>query len=137
MTGRQLSIAVVGADFPNRRGPSRRFEIALCRPGEMVSLTPEPRNPADPSAIAVFSARGIQIGYVRAERAPLLQLAMKRGIVQAIFQRRDRWGCTIRVGLNGTSPELPTSEADSRSQDWPPPGSEDADWWPDEEWPDE
>jgi len=26
---------------------------------------------------------------------------------------------------------------DSRAADWPPPGSEDADWWPDEEWLDE
>lgn len=130
---KQLSLAVVGADFGNKTGPSRRFEIALCIPGEMVELRPEPKNSADRNAIAVYSARGVQIGYIRAERAPMIGAAMRRGIVQAIFQKKEQWGATIRAHLDGTMPVLPTN--DSRANDWPPPGSEDADWWPDEEWP--
>jgi hypothetical protein len=46
----ELSLAVVGIDFPNpdKSRSNRRFEIALCRPGDPVELRPEPKNPADP-----------------------------------------------------------------------------------------
>jgi hypothetical protein len=128
---RQFSLAIVGADHMNKRGPTRRFEIAMCNPGEPVQLVPEPKNPVDPLAIAVMSCRGIQIGYVRAERAQLMRTAMSRGEVTAIFQRAETWGATIRVGFNGVQPTLP-EPSDSRADDWPPVGSEDADWWPDE-----
>lgn len=133
---RQLSLAVVGADYPNKRGPARRFEIALCLPGERIDLNPEPNNPADSRAIAVFSERGIQIGYLRAERAQYIGSAIRRQGVKAIFQSAEKWGATIRVALDGTDPMLPDVN-DSRASDWPPPGSDDPDWWPDEEWPDE
>ena len=133
---RHISLAVVGADFPNKRGPTRRFEIAICTPGERIDLIPEPNNPADPRAIAVFSERGVQIGYVRAERAQHIGNAIRRHGVKAIFQQAEKWGATIRASLDGTAPKLPEPD-DSRANDWPPPGSEDADWWPDEEWPDE
>lgn len=108
----------------------------MCRPGERVELRHEPKNPADNNAIAVYSARGIQIGYVRAERAPLILLAMGRAGVSAIFQSKEKWGAVIRAHLDGSEPTLPVLD-DSRAYDWPPPGSQDADWWPDEEWPDE
>lgn len=133
---RQLSLAVVGADHPNKSGPARRFEIAMCVAGEPIHLVPEPKNPADPRAIAVYSARHIQIGYVRAERAQFIGTALSRGGLLAIFQEPARWGATIRVHLDGTIPVLPDAQ-DSRAYDWPPPGSEDADWWPDETYDDE
>lgn len=121
---------MVGTGFPNKSGPSRRFEIALCEPGEPVELRPELRNPVDPYAVAVYSTRDIQIGYVRAERAPMIRRAIQKGGVSAIFQSVESWGAAIRVHLDGTTPELPSRD-DSRAYDWPPPGSEDADWWPD------
>lgn len=127
---KRLSLAVVGADFANRSGPTRRFEIAMCQPGEPIELRPEPRNPADPNAVAVYSARNIQIGYVRAERAPFIANAIRRGGVSAIFQNPAQWGATIRAHLDGTEPVLPSTD-DFRAEDWPPPGSGDADWWPD------
>lgn len=127
---KQLSLAVVGADYENKKGPTRRFEIALCIPGEPVHLVHEPRNPADQNAIAVYSARGIQIGYLTAERAPHIRKMIGMGGVSAIFQKAERWGATIRAHLDGTEPILPDVD-DSRANDWPPPGSQDADWWPD------
>ncbi|WP_145118935.1 HIRAN domain-containing protein [Sphingomonas panaciterrae] len=36
----------------------------MCEPGEPVHLVPKPTNEHDPAAVAVFSARGIQIGSV-------------------------------------------------------------------------
>ncbi len=124
-------MAVVGADHPNKKGPSRRFEIALCLPGEAVHLIPEPKNKFDRRAIAVYSERHVQIGYVRAERAQLIGTAMSKGAVSAIFQRTEQWGASIRVHLDGTPATLPDVD-DSRANDWPPPGSDDPDWWPDE-----
>lgn len=129
---RHLSLAVVGVRYDNKKDAPRQFEVAMCVPGERVDLIPEPKNPADRHAIAVFSARGIQIGYVRAERAPMIGKMLRERDVKAIFQRQERWGATIRVHLDGSTPTLP-DPTDSRATDWPPPGSEDADWWPDEE----
>lgn len=124
----QQSLAVVGADYPNKRGPGRRFEIALCAPGEPIELRPEPKNPADERAVAVFSCRGIQIGYLSAERCGRIGQLIRQGrAVTAIFQGATRYGAMIRVAFDGDEPALPPAR---ESQPEP-------EWWPDEEWPDE
>jgi len=127
----QLSLAVVGADYPNRRGPGRRFEIEICRPGEPIHLVPEPKNPADPRAVAVFSERGVQLGYLTAERCGLIGKAIRDGrVVRAIFQKKAPYGAVIRVAF-GVDPVLPPEE---KGDPWPPP---DPDFWPDYIPPDE
>lgn len=129
---RQLSLHVVGAGHPNKRGGDRRFEILLCVPGEPVDLVPEPRNPADPNAVAVFSVRGVQIGYVTAERAPLVGGMLRAGReVRAVFQAATATAAVIRLGLDGTAPTLPTPKARPTS------GHEDVDFWPDDVPPDD
>lgn len=133
---RELSLAVVGAGYDNKTGPKRTFEIALCLPGERVELVPEPKNPADPNAVAVFSARGIQIGYVRAERAPYIRLALGRSEVTAIFQQAEPWGAIVRVALDGGEPRLPKN-AEAPAPIEPRKQADEQDWWPDPEWPDE
>jgi hypothetical protein len=107
-----FSMDVVGADFPNRNGGNRRFEILLCVPGETVGLVPDPKNPADPNAVAVFSARNIQIGYLRADRAPYVAGRLRLGKdVRAIFQGQRPWGASIRISLDGGDPTLPAEPA--------------------------
>ena len=129
----QLSLAVVGVDYPNKRGPARRFELELCEPGEPVHLVPEPGNPADPRAVAVFSARGVQIGYLTAERCGWIGSVLRSGRdVAAAYQGRTKHGAVIRVAFDGEEPKLPD----------PPPSSNRAasrgeDWWPDEIPPDD
>ncbi|WP_416463160.1 HIRAN domain-containing protein [Sphingomonas sp. VDB2] len=122
-----MSIAVVGAEYANKRGPVRRFEIQICAPGEPVELRREPKNPADSRAVAVYSMRDVQIGYIRAEQAQWIggQLAM----VRAIFQRADRFGAVIRVTFDGSAPVLPVEKPTPA----PPPPSYDAGF--DEDWP--
>lgn len=128
---RALSLVVVGADHPNKTGPLRRFEIAMCKPGEVIDLVLEPKNPADPNAVAVFTARNIQIGYVSAERAPLIGNAIRRGIVTAIFQHAAPWGAVVRAHLDGSEAELPAVAERGKNV----LGSEeDQDWWPDAIW---
>lgn len=122
-----MSLVVVGADYPNkdRAKSNRRFEILLCRPGEPVDLLPEPNNPADPNAIAVFSCRGTQIGYLRAERAPIINTYLSRGrITGAIFQEPSDGGAIIRIGMDGSAPKLP-------KRDGVPPATDDSGFWPD------
>lgn len=127
-----LSLTVVGATFPNkRRQPARRFEIALCAPGEPIELRPEPKNPHDPHAIAVFSTRGVQLGYVTAERAPLIGRRLAECDVVAVFQQATAWGAIVRVGFDGTVPAIPALAAHPVSGDAEP------DWFPDEMPPDE
>jgi hypothetical protein len=127
MPARQLSLHVVGASHPNRKGGGdRRLEILLCPPGEPVELVPEPRNPIDPQAIAVFSARGVQIGYLTAERAPWIGSMMRNGTdVVAIFQEATKAGAVIRVGLDGEQPVLPEARPPA-----PDPVDDDG-FWPD------
>jgi len=131
-----LSLAVVGADFPNRRGPGRRFEIAMCSPGEPVELIPEPKNPADPRAVAVFSARGIQIGYLTAERCGRIGSLMANGHeVRAVFQKKASYGAVIRAAFDGEEPTLP-ADTESELPEHDSGGGEDG-FWPDDVYPDE
>lgn len=109
---RELSLAVVGLPFPNmdRRKSNRRFEALLCRPGEPVELRPEPKNPADPHAVAVFSARGIQLGYLTAERAPWIGAKLRAGVeLNAVFQSMSEGMAIIRARLGGGLPSLPAA----------------------------
>ena len=123
----QISLAVVGVDYPNRgrkRGPARRFIMDLCQAGDPVELRPEPDNPKDPQAIAVYSERGEQMGYLPAERAPYVGMMMRRGEVTAIFQEKTKWGGAVRIAFDGDTPVLPR-----RPESQVPV---DDDWWPDE-----
>lgn len=126
----QLSLAVVGADFPNPgRSPSRRLGLAICQAGEPVHLLPEPKNKADERAVAVYSCRGIQIGYLSAERCGRIGALIRQGrVITAIFQEHTQFGAVIRAAFDDDQPVLPAPRAESEPQ---------PDWWPDEEWPDE
>lgn len=138
-----MSLAIVGARYENKgRGKNkpvpRKFEIEMCSPGEPIQLVPEPNNPADERAIAVYSVRGIQIGYLTAERASLIGTILTRGeIISAIFQAPTPWGAYIRAAFDGEEPVLPATRALAASVDQaegrdtidPDPG-----FWPDEVW---
>ena len=103
----QRSVAVVGVQFPNRDGSNRQSAVAWCDRGEVVELRPEPRNPHDPRAIAVF-ARGQQLGYLPAERAPQIFKLLAEGTeVKAVFQEVTAYGAAIRVAFDGEIPTLP------------------------------
>ena len=77
----EMTLAVVGIDFPNedKARSNRRFEWLASAVGDPVTLRPEPRNAHDPNAIAVFSSRGVQGGYLSAERAPWVGMRIRRG----------------------------------------------------------
>jgi len=128
-----VSLAVVGADFPNAKGPTRRFELAMCHRGEPVELRPEPKNPVDPNAVAVYSCRGVQIGYLSAERAQRMTQIINQEIdVRAVFQELAPWGAYIRVAFDSSTLDLPApadrDRSDESYQAW---GSDDAvDWIP-------
>lgn len=130
---RQLSLAVVGVDYENKRGPSRRFEITMCLPGETVDLIPEPRNVADSRAVKVVSDRGIQIGYLTAERCGWIKALIERGDdVRSIFQAAAPWGAWIRVSLDGSDPVLPPPSTSARESP-----EDESGFYPDPIWDDE
>ncbi|MGV2465346.1 UNVERIFIED_CONTAM: HIRAN domain-containing protein [Pseudomonas aeruginosa] len=90
----QYSVIVTGTGFEGRSG---RIRLAV-RPGMEVKLAPEPDNPHDPSAIAVyvhvrrwftlFLPTDVQIGYLKRERAAFFTRKMKEGgrITKAIVK---------------------------------------------------
>lgn len=129
---RQLSVKVVGANHPNTNGGNRRTEIAFCDPGEPLELRPEPKNPHDEHAIAVFSARQFQIGYVSSERAVLLGTLLRDGHkLAAIFQDIAVWGAVARIGID-CAPALPPKPVtkDDHDIDLDEPEGGDG-FWPD------
>lgn len=126
----QLSVAIVGANYPNADGGNRRSEIAFCDPGEPVELRPEPKNPHDEHAIAAFSARGFQIGYVASERAVLLGGLLRDGhVLTAIFQDVAPFGAIARVGVD-CPPVLP-SPAETQGEEDDEVERDDIEFWPD------
>lgn len=103
------TLPIAGVDYPNRRRPHRREELERCSPGELVTLQPEPTNPADPHAVAVISARGVTLGYLPADRAPRIAALLGRGrMVSAIFQGTQGRAGFIRIAYDGAVPTLPT-----------------------------
>lgn len=114
----ELTLAIVGIDFanPDKSKSSRRMELLLCPPGEAMELRLEPKNPHDENAIGVWSARGIQVGYVTAERAPWIGRRMKAGEdVLAVFQGMDNIAGYVRVRFGGGGPTLPPAALDTSS----------------------
>ena len=105
----ELTLAVVGIDFPNtdKSKSNRRMELMLCAPGEPVDLRREPKNPHDANAVAVFSDRGVQIGYLSAERAPLIGRRMQQEEHVAVFQALTGSMGYVRIRFGGGVPTLP------------------------------
>jgi hypothetical protein len=133
-----MSLAVVGAKHKNADGSDRELEIEACTPGELVELVLEPENEFDKHAIAVFSERGVQLGYIAAERAPRIGGFMAEHDMVAVFQRVSEFGAWIRVTFDGSTPVLtPTMLiAKDEDPDWGDHYGE-PDFYPDEIWPDD
>ena len=130
-----MTLSVVGGIHANADGSNRLFEIALCAPGETVSLVPEPKNKRDPSAVAVFSLRGVQLGYLSAERCGWVGAKIRLGEdLRAIFQAAVTGGAMIRVSFSGEDPILPLPVPDRRAATC---AGNDPDFYPDEIWPDD
>jgi hypothetical protein len=136
VTARQFSVAIVGANYPNKDGGNRRSEIAFCTAGESLELRPEPRHQHDEHAIAVFTIRGFQIGYVASQRAVFLKGLLRSGhVLQAIFQDVATFGAIARVGVDGPPTLPPATEKPDRDVDkFTDP---DPEFWPDELPPDD
>lgn len=76
----------------------------------------------------MYSERGVQIGYLTAERAPRIGQLIRAGHeVTSIFQEATRYGAVIRVAFGGERPALPMSDSVFEPE---------PDWLPDDEWPD-
>lgn len=79
-----------------------------------------------------MSERGVQLGYITAERAPYISRLIGSGAeVRAAFQTPTAYGAIVRATFDGNPahlpPELPVDEAK--------PGIDDA-FFPDDIWPD-
>jgi hypothetical protein len=135
----ELSLAVVGIGYPNADGSSRLEELKLCKREEPVDLRLEPENPHDSRAVAVFSARGVQIGYLPVDRAGWIFRRIEEGEPAfAVFQEHMETAAVIRLRFGGEDPSLP------RRRPGPPvtpnprprrPISPVSEWYPDPEGP--
>lgn len=73
-----------------------------------MALVPEPKNEFDEHAIAVFSSRGVQLGYLPSERAVWIGTILRRGIeVRAVFQALGDSVAWCRIAFEGDEPSLP------------------------------
>lgn len=112
-----FSLPAIGERHDNEDGSSRQAELALCSPGEEVLLVREPQNPHDRMAVAVFSCRGIKVGYLKRDRAVWVGSKIDRGYdVRAIVQRVKgahlegaTLGLVMRLNMEGEEPQLPST----------------------------
>jgi HIRAN domain len=75
--GDRHNLNIVGESFDNPDGASRQLEIKRCREGESVTLRAEPENKFSDQAIAVFSCRNVQIGYIGSEHCEWVARLMR------------------------------------------------------------
>lgn len=83
------------------------MELLICKPGEPVELRREPKNPHDANAVAIFSIRGIQLGYLSAERAPLIGRRIPLEEHVGVFQALVGSMGYLRIRFGGGAPTLP------------------------------
>ena len=95
------------------------MECMLCAPGELVELRPEPKSRYDENAVAVWSERGVQLGYVSAERAPLIGKRTKEDEVVAVFQAMHGNGAYTRIRFEAGYLPCPTRSLIFRSASLP------------------
>ncbi|AJR24575.1 hypothetical protein [Sphingobium sp. YBL2] len=122
------SIAIVGADLPNARAAKRRAEIAACRPGEPLELRRERGTRAGKRVVGVYSARGIEIGYVLPAQAD--RVAGLVSIARTIFEREDSFGAVARATFDGSAPTLPAPKPKWKVEPVPEPADEFCDIFP-------
>ncbi|WP_341207261.1 HIRAN domain-containing protein [uncultured Sphingomonas sp.] len=136
---KELTLAIVGIDHLNedKARTNRRSELLLLTPGVEMELRLEPRNRADPHAVAVHSPSGLQVGYLTAERAPWIGAKIRNGeIVVAIFQGLVGGAGYLRVAFGGGKPTLPVvrPDADAVDQQYTAAANETG-FWPDPDGP--
>ena len=110
-----FSLPAVGEWYDNEDGTSRQLELAECQRGEKLELVREPENPHDPHAVAIFTPRGIRVGYLRRDRALWIGAKIDRGYdVRAIVERikgrgieGSALGLVMHINMDGEEPELP------------------------------
>ncbi len=109
-----FSVPACGETYDNEDGTSRQDELLRCRPGDVVHLVREPDNLHDRMAVALVSARGIRVGYLRRDRAVWIGSKIDRGYdVRAIVERvkgihlpGSPLGLVVRINMEGDDPEL-------------------------------
>lgn len=123
ITADTLARSSGGAGAPHLGDDSDRyFKALLCKAGKPVELRLKPRNKHDRNAVAVFSRKGVQIGYLNADRAPRLRALLGRTEVQATLARQTASGAWIRIALNGEVPVLSDASLIEAVHD-------DGSWW--------
>ncbi len=133
----EFTTSIVGIDFPNadKTRSNRRMEILLCAPGDRVTLRREPKNPHDSNAVGVWSERDIQLGYISAERAPMIGRRLQAEETSALFQAMHQGSAYIRIRFGGGDPSLPPPIADPGPAPPPPEPDRDDGFYRDEDGP--
>ena len=109
-----FSLSVVGCWYDNDDGSSRQLEIRECEPGDPVELVRQPENPHDHLAVAVVTASGTCVGFLKRDRAAWIAPKIDRGYsVSAIIERVKgidlpdaTLGLVIRINMDGEVPDL-------------------------------
>jgi len=104
----------------------------LCAPGVAVELRFEPSNPYDENAVAIFSERGTQLGYVSAERAPLIGKRIKEGEAIAVFRTMHESGAPT---LPDPVPDAPKRPPPRQARPAPRPVCDPDAFYPDKQGP--
>jgi hypothetical protein len=108
---RTFPIKLVGVTHANADGTPRQDLVRRLTKGEELVLTPEPNNPHDAEAVAVFNRDGQQLGYLPRHSgvallidrgahvtATVLRVVGGGGLLALLFRSRARnYGCIIAI----------------------------------------
>ncbi len=79
-------------------GTKYQLPFEPIKKGEPVFVLPEPSNPMDKNAVAVFSSKGYKIGYLPKEKTTEFHLRFKAGVTTAKVEYvLSRGGATIDI----------------------------------------
>ena len=93
---------VSGITYRNADGASRQDVARTLKTFDELTLQPEPDNPFDKHAVAVYTPAGLQVGYLEGRMAAEVCRVLKRGGQSKCFVRslRERGDiCGVSFGL--------------------------------------
>ena len=103
--------AVSGEAQVNRDGSRRQRIIRGCRVGDELLLVREPKNPYDENAVALFTLRRQQVGYIPMEVSQAVASSLDAGIRAPAFiakilgGTRDKPNLGLMIDLHWPRPE--------------------------------
>lgn len=112
------TIDISGESFVNSDGSHRQDEISKCDIGEAITLRHDPMNKFDSSAVAVYSVRGVQMGFIPKSHKAIRRRVIAGNAVSATVAEKtggsDGYSFGLRITVEDTDSAVPSASSLSK-----------------------